>query len=217
MPPIISETQRDGLIAALAAYTIWGFFPLMFLQLEGVEPVLIVAHRIVWSLVVVGAILLVRGRLGEVSPALHEPPDLWRLRSSSAVLVAVNWLVYVWAVEHNRVLETSFGYFLNPLVNVVLGMVLLGERQNRWQWLAIAIAAVAMVLQTIGLSGVPWVSVIIAVTFALYGYVRKTVKAGRHRVSSSKQCCSCRYRSATSSTVHAHGPGPHGTEDDGSG
>jgi len=174
MPPITAESQREGLIAALVAYTVWGFFPLMFLQLEGVDPVLIVAHRIVWSLIVVGAILLVRNRLAEVSQALRDPQVLWRL-GASTTFVAVNWLTYVWAVVNDRVLETSFGYFLNPLVNVLLGMVLLGERQNRWQWVAIAIAAVAMVLQTIGLNGFPWLAVVIAVTFALYGYMRKSV------------------------------------------
>ena len=154
MPPITAQAQRDGVTAALVAYTVWGFFPLMFLQLEGVDPVLIVAHRIVWSLVVVGAILLLRNRLGEVSQALRDPQVLWRL-GASTIFVAINWLTYVWAVENDRVLETSFGYFLNPLVNVLLGMLLLGERQNRWQWVAIAIASVAMVLQTIGLNGFP--------------------------------------------------------------
>jgi chloramphenicol-sensitive protein RarD len=177
MPPISPEAQRAGLFAALSAYIVWGFFPLLFLMLAGVDPGLVVAHRIVWSLLIVGAILMIGARLTEVRAALADRETRGRLLIS-AILVAVNWLTYVWAVEHNRVLETSFGYFLNPLVNVLLGMVLLGERQNRWQGVAIAIAAVAMVLQAIGLSGIPWVAVVLAVTFAFYGYFRKTVRAG---------------------------------------
>jgi chloramphenicol-sensitive protein RarD len=211
MPPNTAQAQRDGLTAALAAYIVWGFFPLMFLQLEGVDPVLIVAHRIVWSLLVVGAILLLRDRLGEVSQALRDPQVLWRL-GASTIFVAINWLTYVWAVENDRVLETSFGYFLNPLVNVLLGMVLLGERQNRWQWVAIAIAAVAMVLQTIGLNGFPWLAVVIAVTFAFYGYFRKTVRVGAAPGLFVETLLlmplSVGY---IIYTIVAHGLGPHGT------
>ena len=209
MPPITAQAQRDGLTAAVAAYVIWGFFPLMFLQLSGVDPVLIVAHRIVWSLVVVGSILVLRNRLGEVSQALRDPQVLWRL-GASTIFVGINWLTYVWAVENNRVLETSFGYFLNPLVNVLLGIVLLGERQNRWQWVAILIAAVAMVLQTIGLNGFPWLAVVIAVTFALYGYMRKTVKVssapGLFIETLLLMPLSVAY---IIYTVVAHGAGPH--------
>ena len=211
MPPTTAQTQREGLIAGLAAYIIWGFFPLMFLQLEGVDPVLIVAHRIVWSLLVVTAILLLRNRLGEVSQALRDPQVLWRL-GASTIFVAINWLTYVWAVENDRVLETSFGYFLNPLVNVLLGMLLLGERQNTWQWVAIGIASVAMVLQTIGLNGFPWLAVVIAVTFAFYGYFRKTVKVasapGLFIETLLLMPLSVGY---IIYTIVANGPGPHGT------
>jgi chloramphenicol-sensitive protein RarD len=211
MPPSTAQTKREGLMAALAAYIVWGFFPLMFLQLEGVDPVLIVAHRIVWSLVVVTGILLLRRWFGEVSLALRDPDTLRRL-GASTIFVAINWLTYVWAVENGRVLETSFGYFLNPLVNVLLGMVLLGERQNGWQWVAIGIAAVAMVLQTIGLNGFPWLAVVIAVTFAFYGYFRKTVKVG----SAPGLFIETLLLMPISVgyilyTIVAHGPGPHAT------
>ena len=177
MTAISLENQRSGVIAAVSAYVVWGFFPLMFAQLEGVDPILIVAHRITWSLVVVGILLALGSRLAEVRQALTDRTTLVRL-FISALLVGINWMVYVWAVEHGRILDASFGYFLNPLVNVLLGMLLLGERQNRWQTVAIGIAAVAMVLQTVGLNGVPWVAITLAVSFALYGYMRKTVSAG---------------------------------------
>lgn len=177
MPPISPENQRAGVISAVSAYVIWGFFPLLFLMLQGVDTVLVVAHRIVWSMVVVGAILLIGGRLAEVRAVLRDPVTLRRVLIS-ALLVGGNWLTYVWAVENGKVLEASFGYFLNPLVNVLLGMILLGERHNRWQWLAITIAAVAMIVQAVGLSGIPWVALTLAVSFAFYAYFRKTVKAG---------------------------------------
>jgi chloramphenicol-sensitive protein RarD len=171
------ERTRNGVIAALFAYCVWGFFPILFHMLDAAGSELIVAHRIVWSLLLVGAILWFSGRWDEVRAVLRDGVTLRRL-IVSALLVACNWLVYVWAVGHNMLLETSFGYFLNPLVNVAIGMVMLGERQNRWQWVAIIIAAIAMAIQAIGVGGVPWVALSLAVSFALYGYFRKTVNAG---------------------------------------
>jgi chloramphenicol-sensitive protein RarD len=177
MPPIDEKNRRDGVVAAVAAYVVWGFFPILFHLLDGVDPFLIVAHRIVWSLIVVGAILFFTARLDEIRAAFSDRGTITRLFISS-VLVALNWLIYVWAVLNNRVLETSFGYFLNPLVNVALGMILLGERQTPMQWVAFGIAGVAMALQAIGLNGIPWIALGLAVSFAFYGYFRKTVRAG---------------------------------------
>ena len=167
---------RRGALAAVAAYVVWGFFPILFHFLDSVGATLVVAHRVVWSMLLVGGILIVTARWDEVRAVFTNRATLTRILISS-VLLAVNWLIYVWAVEQNRVLETSFGYFLNPLVNVALGMMLLGERQNRWQWVAIGIAIVAMFIQAIGMSGIPWIALSLAVTFALNGYSRKTVKA----------------------------------------
>ena len=97
---------------------------------------------------------------------------------ASTALIAINWLVYIWSVQHNHVLESSLGYFINPLVNVAIGMVLLGERQNPWQWTAIAVATVAIVVQAIGIGRFPWIAVSLALTFGFYGYFRKTAKVG---------------------------------------
>ncbi len=170
------RATRTGTVAAVAAYSIWGFFPLLFNLLDGVDPGLIVAHRVIWSLLIAGGILAIAGRMDEVSAALRDRGALLRLLASAAIL-SMNWLIYVWAVLNGRVLETSFGYFLNPLVNVALGMILLGERQNRLQWVAIAIASVAMAIQAVGVGGIPFVAISLAVTFAVYGYIRKTVGA----------------------------------------
>ena len=174
--PASSNTLRNGVFAALAANVTWGFFPILFHLLAGVDPFLVIAHRVVWSLLLVGTILLITGRTGEVVAVLRDRGTVIRMLISS-VLLAVNWLVYVWAVQNNNVLETSFGYFINPLANVALGMALLGERQNRWQAVSIAIGAVAMVIQAIGIGGIPWVALTVALSFALYSYCRKTVKA----------------------------------------
>jgi chloramphenicol-sensitive protein RarD len=115
--------------------------------------------------------------MGEAATAIRDPKTL-RSMVISALLLAVNWLVFVWAVETNQVLETSFGYFINPLVNVAIGMVLLGERQNRWQTVAIAVACIAIIVQAMGLGRVPWVALALAFSFGFYGYFRKTAKVG---------------------------------------
>jgi chloramphenicol-sensitive protein RarD len=173
---VAGEDARRGVLAALAAYTVWGLFPLLFDQLSGVDPVLVVAHRIVWSLVIVAATLWFTGRWSEIGAALKDRQTVISVLIS-APLISINWGVYVWAVETGRVLETSLGYFLNPLVSVLLGMALLGERQRLWQAIAIGIATLAMAIQAISIGGVPWVALALAVSFALYGYFRKTVRA----------------------------------------
>ena len=170
------ETQK-GLLAALGAYGVWGFFPLMFRLLDGVGAPTIVAHRVIWSLVFVGIILKVQGRMGEVSAALKDRRVLIII-FLSAILLAINWLVFIWAVENDKVLDVSLGYFINPLVNVALGMVFLGEKQNNWQWLAISVAIVAMIVQTIALGSFPLVALTLAISFGIYGYLRKTVSVG---------------------------------------
>lgn len=179
--PAVAAPVRDerqlGVFAALGAYGVWGFFPVLFRALEAVNPVAVVANRVVWSFFLVGAILWQRGRLPEVRTALSNWPSLRGVLLSS-VLLSVNWLVFVWAVDAGRVLEVSFGYFINPLVSVAIGMVLLGERLNRWQTLAIAVALIAVAIQSAGLGQFPVVSLTLALCFGFYGYIRKTVNVG---------------------------------------
>ena len=176
MPPATAQRlQQGGLVAGLAAYMMWGFVPLLFKLLDGVPAATIVADRTIWSLLFVGAILLLRGRTAEIRAALADRATL-RSMLVSSVLLAGNWLVYVWAVESGQVLEASFGYFINPLANIAIGMAFLGERHNRWQLVSIAIAVVAIGIQAIGVGGVPWVALSLAVSFAAYGYFRKTAR-----------------------------------------
>lgn len=169
------KTEQGGLIAGLAAYLLWGFLPLLFKLLDGVPAATIVADRTIWSLLLVGAILVVSRRLPEIRAALAHRATL-RSMLLSSVLLAGNWLIYVWAVETGQVLEASFGYFINPLVNVAIGMAFLGERQNRWQMVSIIIAIVAIGIQAVGVGGVPYIALSLATSFAAYGYFRKTAR-----------------------------------------
>lgn len=168
---------RKGAISAVFAYLLWGFFPLMFRMLDGVNPIIIVSHRVVWALLFVAIILKFNGRLSEVRAAFSDRRSMVMI-GLAALMLTCNWSLYVWAIEAEMVLQTSFGYFINPLFNVVIGMVFLGERQNRWQALSIGIAVVAVIIQTIAIGELPWVALVLAGLFATYGYLRKTVNVG---------------------------------------
>jgi chloramphenicol-sensitive protein RarD len=173
--PDAERRQQSGLLVAIACYVLWGFLPLLFAVLEKAGAVTIVADRTVWSLLLVGAMILVSRRRDEVRAVFADGRTLRNLAISS-VLLAANWLIYVYAVASEQALQGSFGYFINPLVNVALGMALLGERLNRWQAVAILVAVVAIFLQAAGIGGIPIIALSVAVTFALYGFVRKTAK-----------------------------------------
>jgi len=175
--PNADAERRSGFGAGLGAYILWGFLPLLFHLLEPVGAVAIVANRTIWSLLFVGVILLAGRRIGEVKAALGDWPTL-RSMVISSVLLVVNWLIYVWAVGEGQVLEGSFGYFINPLVNVAIGMILLGERQNRWQMVSILIAIVAIGIQWLGIGRIPFIALGLALSFGFYGFFRKTAKVG---------------------------------------
>lgn len=172
-----ADDRKLGVAAALAAYSVWGFFPILFRALDSVSPFSVVANRIVWSFFLVGAVLWNRGRMGEVRAVLADWKSL-RGVLISAALIAVNWLVFVGAVDAEKVLEVSFGYFITPLVSVAIGLILLGERLNRWQSIAVGVAVVAVAIQAAGLGQFPLVSLTLACSFGFYGYVRKTVNVG---------------------------------------
>jgi chloramphenicol-sensitive protein RarD len=173
--PLTSEQQslRSGLASGLLAYLLWGFLPLLFKLVEHVGALAVVAERTFWSLVVVGVIVFAGRRFGEVRAAFGNWRTV-RAMAVSALLLASNWLIYIYSVETGQVLEASFGYFINPIINVAIGMAFLGERQNRMQSIAIAIALVALVIQAVGLGHIPYIALSLAITFAFYGFVRKT-------------------------------------------
>lgn len=168
----ITEDQRRGFVAASMAYTTWGFSVIFYKWLNHVPPDEVIAHRVVWTVILVGIYLVARGRGGEIAAALRNWSVLSRLLICS-LLISCNWFVFVWAISQAKVLEISFGYFINPIVVVVLGLVLLGERLSRAQTLAVVLAVVAVAVQAVQLGGLPWVSLFLAATFAAYGYIRK--------------------------------------------
>lgn len=168
---------RKGVISGLCAYLLWGFLPILFRLLDSVGSVMIVAERTLWSLVLLAVVLAFTRGYPEVMAMLRDWRRL-RIIALSSVLLVGNWLLYVWAVETNQVLEATFGYFINPLVNVAIGMVFLGERQNRWQAVAIGIACIAILVQAVGLGRIPFIALGLAFSFGFYGFIRKTAQAG---------------------------------------
>lgn len=163
---------RQGLMFGLAAYGMWGFFPAYYKLTDTISADLVVSHRILWSVLFVGLFLYFRGRWPEVREVFRQPKVLKGL-AASASFIAVNWLVFVWAIANDQVLDISLGYFINPLVSIVVGLVVLHERLSIGQGAAVAIAAIAVVLQAVLAGGLPWVSLVLAFSFAGYGYVRK--------------------------------------------
>ena len=163
-----------GLAAALTAYIAWGVFPLYLYPLTGVPGSQFVAHRIAWSCPFLLALLLLRGELGTLTRVFASPRLLGRL-ILTALLISANWLVYVWSVTHGHVVDSSLGYYINPLVNVLLGVLVLNERLNRPQQIAVALAAVAVAYLTLLDGRPPWIAGALALLFSLYGLLRKTM------------------------------------------
>ena len=164
--------MSQGLWAAVGAYFIWGLFPLYWRLLAQVPAAQIMAHRIVWCAAFVGIYLTLRkGPLWW--RGLIAQPRLMALLATSAVLVSINWWVYIWAVNSGHVVETSLGYFINPLVSVLLGVVILGERLRLAQWLATGVAAAGVVYMSWGFGVPPWIALTLAASFGTYGLIRK--------------------------------------------
>ncbi|CAD7336458.1 Protein RarD [Sphingobium sp. S6] len=166
------QQVRAGLFAALGAYGVWGLLPIFFKLLHSVNAVEVVSQRVLWSLALILGVLAARRSLGQLAAALRDRRIVLPLMASAA-FIAVNWLVYVWAVNDGHVIAASLGYFLNPLVNVALGVLVLKERLRRGQAIAIAIAAVGVAIMAAAAFTTLWISVGLAVSFALYGLIRK--------------------------------------------
>ena len=167
----------SGLPLAITAYTIWGFLPLYIALLRAVPPVELVSWRVVFTLPFCLTIALFRGQLGEIAKALATLRVL-RLLFASALLIGCNWVLYIYAVNRGHVFAASLGYYINPLLNVLLGTVFLGERLNRTQWLAVALAAAGVAVLAAGARDTLWISLGLGLSFALYGLVRKLTPVG---------------------------------------
>ena len=169
------DERRLGVLSGLAAYTMWGLFPLYFPLLEPAGGVEIVAHRIVWSLLFVAVLLTAVRRWGLVRAAVADRRTVLVLGGAS-LLIAANWLIFVYGVNSGHVVETSLGYFINPLVSVLLGVVVFGERLRRLQCVAVAIAAIAVAVLTVDYGRPPWIALGLAASFGLYGLMKKVVR-----------------------------------------
>jgi chloramphenicol-sensitive protein RarD len=167
-------TDRRGLFAAIAAFATWGLLPLYLHLLAAVPVMQIMTQRVAWCCVFVFAWLMVRGELRHVRTAMADPQRLLRLLLS-ALLITVNWLTYVWAVGNHHVVESSLGYFINPLVSVLLGVLFLSERLNPRQWTSVGLAALGVAWLTWQVGHLPWIALTLAISFGLYGFVRKQV------------------------------------------
>jgi chloramphenicol-sensitive protein RarD len=175
--PKPSGPIASGLAPALGAYLIWGFLPLYLVLVKNVPPFEFVGWRIIWTLPLCLVIVAYRRQFPELLAALKSPRSLLALLASS-VLIGINWFVYIWAIMNGEVYATSIGYYLNPLLNVLLGTLVLGETLSKRQWLAVAIAALAVALLAAGAVTSLWISLTLGTSFALYGLVRKQVAVG---------------------------------------
>jgi chloramphenicol-sensitive protein RarD len=163
-----------GVLFGLSAYTLWGCFPLYFALFAGVPSYEVLIHRVVWSCLFLAIVVSVLGRWAPVKAALSQPKNLGFVLGC-AVFIAVNWGTYIYAVESRQVLQASLGYFLTPLVNVAMGLLILREKISRLQGVAVVLAAIAILYQFILLGVVPWISLVLAFSFGTYGLLRKKV------------------------------------------
>jgi chloramphenicol-sensitive protein RarD len=169
--------QRAGTVAGVVAYSLWGVFPLVFHRLRSVGAGEILAHRLVWAFLVVAGLLALRRDWRWFAGVRATPGALPRL-TAAAVMIAVNWLVYIWAVTHGHVVEAALGYYVNPLLTVALGVVVLGEHLRRLQVVALVLGAAAVAVLTAAYGRVPWVALVLACSFAAYSFLKKAVPVG---------------------------------------
>ncbi len=166
------DDERRGMWFAIGCYVTWGIFPLYFRLLAPVPAIDILANRVIWSVVLLVILLTVRRDWGWLRPALHTPRTVL-LYASAGIILAANWYTYIWGVNAGFVVETSLGYFINPLVSVLLGVIFLRERLRGGQWAAIATAAAGVIFLTVSYGQLPWLALILAFTFGFYGLLKK--------------------------------------------
>ncbi|WP_353155179.1 EamA family transporter RarD [Herminiimonas fonticola] len=169
--------MNPGILYAFCAYVIWGMFPIYFKSLLEIPPLEVLMYRMVWALVFLVLVLSVRRQWAWLKPVLRQPRVLAGF-TASALLLSSNWYLYIWSVNNDRVIDASLGYFMTPLVNVLLGSVILGERLRRLQWMAVGMAAIGVLWLTWQNGHPPWVSLLLGITFGLYGLLRKTASLG---------------------------------------
>ena len=171
-PVVAIKTTQRGIVTALIAFSIWGAFPLYFKQLAAYNATEIIGHRIVWTFLCLLVVLVVTKRWQWIA-TLKQNPKWIALTFLSGLIIAINWLTYVWAVNNDQILEASLGYFIGPLVGVALSMILFKEQMRTLQWVAIGFALLSVVIQVVMLGNLPWVSLILAFSFSTYGTIQR--------------------------------------------
>ncbi len=172
-----SGAATRGFFFAFSAYVFWGVQPIFMKLVAHMPAAEVVAHRVLWSLPIAGVVIWALGRTADLKAALRSPRTL-AMAAVTATIISVNWGIYVWAIAVDRAIDTALGYYINPLVSVVMGAVLLGEKLAMPQMVAVGLALVAVVVLTVDAGGLPWVSLALALTFAAYGFLRKTLPIG---------------------------------------
>jgi chloramphenicol-sensitive protein RarD len=171
-PALTPENTRTGILAGISAYVIWGMVPIFFKQMTEVPAVEIIAHRVVWAMLLMTALLGFGRGFGDALRIARQPAQLARIALASALVIS-NWLVFVWGVNNGHIVETSLGYFILPLLNVALGVLVLKERMRRLQWVAVLCAATGVAIEATRAAGLPWIALVLAGTFGIYGLLRK--------------------------------------------
>ncbi|MBK9522656.1 MAG: EamA family transporter RarD [Rhodocyclaceae bacterium] len=173
-PSHVAERRqiRHGTLAGIGTYIIWGVVPIFFKQIDTIPAGEVIAHRVVWSLLLMAIYLWLTQGFAVVKTVLREPRQMARIAIAS-LLVGTNWLIFVYGVNQGRILETSLGYFILPLLNVALGVMVLNEKLRRLQWLAVTLAAIGVTIEAVRVGGLPWISLTLAATFGFYGLMRK--------------------------------------------
>ncbi|TKD68303.1 EamA family transporter RarD [Pseudalkalibacillus hwajinpoensis] len=177
----IDQDQTIGIVSGAGAYFLWGILPLYWKLVADVPSEEVLAHRIIWSFVFMIAILLVLGKLPsfqkELASILRQPKKLTAIAFAS-VFITINWYAFIWAVNHDHVIQTSLGYYINPLISVLLGILFLKERLSFWQMISFALATIGVLNLVFRFGEIPWVSLVLALSFGIYGLLKKTAKLG---------------------------------------
>lgn len=167
-----AKRSRQGVLFAIAAYTMWGIAPIYFKWLQQVPALEILSHRILWSFVLVLILIVGLGRFHRIKPVLTNRAQMLRL-TIATFLLGGNWFLFIWAINNDHILDASLGYYINPLLNVAIGMAVFGERMRKVQLLAILLAVTGVLIQIVSFGSVPWVALALACSFAIYGAIRK--------------------------------------------
>lgn len=170
---VISQTT-SGFLYGIGAYTLWGFLPLYWKMLDSIPAIEILAHRILWSFVFLATIMLFRGNFNTFKEVFKEGGNVVRI-ACATIFITLNWGMYIWAINSGHVVEASMGYYINPLIVILLSVVVLKERLSHWQTISILMAAIGVAIITLSYGQVPWISLILALTFALYGLMKKKI------------------------------------------